>query len=220
MSDTNTADVTAAPRLREMLAFAFLPTAYAEPSWWRDEWLPLELYERLRQSPRSQRRLSDFFLRESGLTDAWAFDLDSPHSRLALVPRRRLNRLVVLAGVTVLSPTIARTLRGQDRSRIRRSIGDEHYDFAIKRGRFLLQQTRLDVPDVGLPDFDTADEECLRLGVGCLASALQDAPAPLVRRMQLKVAKPLADRAWHPLVSRSTESLRLFGLIERQVRDA
>ena len=202
-----------------MLAFHFLPTRYMDSTWWVSDGLPDELFQRLRQSPRSHRHLSRFFLKQAGRVDGPAVDSGSAEARLALLPAPRLTRLAFLAGVALLSPTIAGVLRGRDRSRIKAAIGDASYEFAIKRGRFVLQQARLReaVPGIGLSDFGSVDEECRRLGVGALATALRDAPGPWVRRVQLKLPRSLAERHWQALLPRPDEFLRLFELLHRQL---
>ena len=210
---------TSSSDMAAMLAFHFLPTRYMDSTWWQSDGLPDELLQRLRQSPRSHRHLSRFFLKQEGPADRPVVDPGSAEARLALLPAPRLTRLAFLAGVTLLSPTIARVLRGRDRSRIKAAIGDESYEFAIKSGRFVLQQARLRqaaVAGADLSDFSLVDEECRRLGVGGLATALRDAPMPWIRRAQLKLPRPLAERHWQALRPRPDEFLRLFELLNRQ----
>ena len=201
-----------------MLAFHFLPTRYMDSTWWESDGLPDELFQRLRQNPRSHRHLSRFFLKQGGPADSLIVDPGSAEAKLVLLSGSRLARLAFLAGVTVLSPTIARVLRGQDRNLVKAAIGDASYEFAIRSGRFVLQQARLKetISSVGLSDFSLVDEECRRLGVGGLASALQDAPMPWVRRAQLKLPRSLAERHWRVLLPRPDKFLRLFDLLSRQ----
>ena len=204
--------------MAELLAFHFLPTTYMDATWWEPDGLSEELFQRLCKTPRSHRHLSRFFLKQAGLTDAPVVDPGPAVSRLALLPAPRLTQLADLAGVTLLSPAIARVLRSPDRSRIKTGIGDARYEFAIRSGRFVLQQARLKepIPGVGLTDFDAVDDACRRLGVRSLATALQDAPTPWVRRTRLKLPRCLAERHWRALLPGSKEFLRLFELLARQ----
>ena len=201
-----------------MLAFHFLPTRYMDSTWWESDGLPDELYQRLRRNSRSHRHLSRFFLKHAGLIDSPVVDPGSPEAGLALLPAAQLTQLAFQAGVTLLSTTIARVLRGQDRSRIKAALGDANYEFAVRSGRFVLQQAGLKeaIPGVGLSDLALVDEECRRLGVGSLATALQDAPMPWVRRMQLKLPRSLSERHWQALLPRPDEFLRLFELLHRR----
>ena len=210
------------PRLPELLELHALPTRYMDPTWWQPDWLPEQLFERLKCNPRSHRHLSRFFLKHTEPSHNSPFRGEPAHADLALIPRQRLNRLTFLAGVTLLSPTIARVLRRQDRSRIRDSIGESDYDFAIRRGRFLLQQARLSdrIEDNALTDLSEVDDQCRRLGVGSLAAALQEAPQALVHRTRLKLPRKLAERHWQPLGTPSQAFARLFGLLDRQVQKA
>lgn len=203
----------------ELLRFNYQPTAYMHPSWWQTNWLPADLFERLRQNPRSQRHLSGFFLRQAGLADRMVLDCDPVHSRLALIPGPRLNRLALLAGLTLLSPSIARVLRSADKALIKEGLGERDYEFAIRRGRLLLQQARLTdtAGDIGLRAPAEAMAEARQLGIASLATALQDAAEPLLRRTRWKLPRGAAEQYWRPLMSRSQEFLRLFRLLDRQV---
>ena len=202
-----------------MLAFHFLPTRYMDSTWWESDGLPDELFPHLRRNPRSHRHLSRFFLKRGGPADRPVVDPGSAGAGLVLLSGSRLTRLAFLAGLTVLSPAIARVLRGRDRSRIKAAIGDASYEFAVRSGRLVLQQARLKeaVSGVGLSDFGLVDEQCRRLGVGALAAALRDAPAPWVRRVRLKLPRSLAERYWQALLPRPDEFLRLFELLNRQL---
>ena len=139
-----------------------------------------------------------------------------------LMPGHRLDRLVVLAGVTLLSASIARVLRGRDRSTIKAAIGADDYEFALKRGRLLLQQARLrqHETDFRLCDFGRADESCRRAGVGALATALQRAPRGVIRRVQIKLRKEWVELHWTPIGSGVEQFQGLFRQLDRQVRAA
>lgn len=221
-SETGNPIGKAPPRLPELLESHALPTRYMDPTWWQPDWLPEQLFERLNRNPRGQRHLSRFFLKHAESPDYSLFRGEPAHVDLALIPRQRLNRLIFLAGVTLLSPAIAQVLRGQDRSRIRDRLGESDYQFAIRRGRFLLQQARLRdrIEDIGQSDLSEADDQCRRLGIGSLAAALKDAPQPLIHRTRLKLPRNLAERYWQPLGSPSDAFTRLFRLLGRQVRTA
>ena len=184
--------------------------------------MPLELFERLRENPRSSRRLSAFLLRQEGLTAACPLGGDSAQTRVALTPPGELNRSVFLAGLTLLSPAIARVLRGADRGAIKAAIGQHDYEFAIRRGRLLLQQARLvgKVQPPGIADFESLALECSVVGVGALATALRGTPDPVARRTQFKLPKGLVDDNWRPLAEQHDPFLKLFELLRPQVRAA
>ena len=218
----NDAGVRAPSSSRRELAFALLPASYADPSWWNPLWLPTELFERLRQNPRSSRRLSAFLMRQAGLTAACPLEPGSAETRVALTPSGALNRGVFLAGLTLLSPIIARVLRGTERSKIKAAIGQHDYDFAIRRGRLLIQQARLSeaVPPASDAAFETLESQCRSIGVGALATALKNAPHPVTRRTQFKLPKELVDDSWQPVAERHDPFLKLFQLLRPQARTA
>ena len=204
--------------LPETLAFYALPAQYMDTSWWQANWLPGELFERLRHNPRSQQRLSLFLTRQFGLTGDSPFRWAPAHAKLAVIPAHRLGRLVSLAGITLLSTAIAGVLRSRDRNRITAQIGERDYRFAVRRGRFLLQQARLAqaAEAFGAPLPDAVDRESGRLGIASLATALQSAPESLVRRTQLKFPKASVEAHWQPLIAKPDGFLRLFRLLDAQ----
>ena len=205
-----------------MLAFALLPASYADPTWWNPLWLPTELFAKLRQNPRSSRRLSAFLMRQAGLAPTFALAPDSAETRVALTPPGELKRGVFLAGLTLLSPVIARVLRGADRSKIKAAIGQGDYEFAIRRGRLLLQQARLNeaVPTPSVEDFTRLEEQCWAMGTGALATALKNAPNAVVRRTQFKLCRALVDASWQPMAEQPDPFLKLFALLRPQARPA
>ena len=207
-----------APLLPEALLFHSLPTEYMDASWWQPEWLSAALFERLRQKRRSHRHLSRFLVRRLGLGDELPSGWKPAHFGLAVTPARRLDRLVTLAGITLLSTAIVGVLRSRDRNRVIARIGEQDYGFALRRGRFLLQQSRLanSALDVGAPMPDAVDQESRRLGMASLASALQNAPETLVRRTQLKFSRTAVEAHWQPLIPESQSFLRLFRLLDAQ----
>ena len=198
-------------------AFVGHPAAYMHASWWCDDWLPGGVFERLRRNPRSLARLSRFLIRTHSLDDVGPVAAGSLEATLVLAPAPRLDRLAALAGVTLLSGSIARILRGADRRVVQQAIGPDDYDFAIRRGRLLLHQARLDDrPDPALSDLAATAEDCERLGVGSLATALKSAPRGLTRRVQLKLPRESVERFWAPLASHADPFRRLLGLLDRQ----
>ena len=208
---------TAAP-LPETLAFHALPAQYMDASWWQSEWLPEPLFERLRRNRRSCRHLSSFLVGRLCLADDSPSGWEPAHVRLAAAPAQRLDRLASLAGITLLSAVIAGVLRSRDRHRIISQIGERDYQFAIRRGRFLLQQSRLAKAglEVGGTVPDPLDRECRRLGIASLAAALQQASDSLVRRAQLKLPKAAVAAHWQPLGPAAPAFLRLFRLLDAQ----
>ena len=161
--------------------------------------------------------MSRFLVRALRLDDVGPVAAGSLDATLVLAPAARLDRLAALAGVTLLSGSIARILRGAERRVVKQAIGPGDYDFAIRRGRLLLHQARLDDrPDPDLSDLAATTEDCKRLGVGSLATALQSAPIGLARRVQLKLPRESVERFWAPLAPDADPFRRLLGLLDRQ----
>lgn len=201
-----------------MAIFAQHPASYMDRSWWRDDWLPVPLYERLRRNPRSLARMSRHVVRALALEDVGPVGAGSLEERLLLAPSARLDRLAFLAGVALLSGTISRVLRGADRKLVRAAIGQDGYEFAVRRGRLLLHQARLgDRPDPDLPDFAATATACQQHGIGALASALQHASIGFARRIQLQLPLEHVERFWAPQEPGAEPFRRLLRLLDREL---
>ena len=203
----------------DVIAFFFLPTRYMDPSWWNSWELPEGLQRRLAAEPGNHRHLSRRLLGEMGMGSTECLELSPAATRLALMDGQRLDRLLVLAGLTLISPSVSGALRREETQRIKSGFGVDCYEFAVRRGKFLLQQSRLGdvLPAQSPAEFDRPIERCRGLGMGALAAALQDAPAGLVRRLQLKFPMDSVKRHWRPLAAKPADFLRLFTLLDRQV---
>lgn len=208
-------------RLRQVLEFNCIPLAYMDASWWRPDWMPEAVLQRLRGSARARLRLSDFVRQRIDLPLILDFDYQSTLGRLALLSGGRLTRLVFWAGITRLSPWIAGVLRRSDIGEIKRRIGADGYDFALRSGRFVLRQARLGQPEALSIETSpgTIDEDCRAEGVRSLAAAFKGAPEPLLRRLQLKLPRPLVESHWPHAVENSANHLRFLALLERQIPD-
>ena len=220
VTDQSNASAPPVPTLsRGSLAFGYLPSCYMHPSWWSPIWLPRDLYKRLTSNPRCHRHLSSFFLRQLGTEANWSVDVQCAADSLALANAQGLDRLVHLAGVTLHSRAIAGVLRSGQQRDIKRRIGIRSYEFALRRGRFLLQQVRLAnaVSTVALTEVNTLKADCRALGLRALATAFSETPIAMVRRVQLRFCKSLIERHWRSLASEPADFLRLFFLIDRQV---
>ena len=201
------------------LAFNFLPASYMDASWWLEEWMPQALFAKLRQAPASLMPLSDFIVERLDLAPVLDVDYSAPGPQLALLAKDAVAQLVFSAGAIRMSPWIASILTAADIGEIKRRIGPDLYQFALRSGRFLLRQARLQPPDAPPPACEPGllDEHCRMEGVQGLAAALQPQPSPLVRRVKLKLPKPLVDSHWPRAAQSSAEWLRMFSLLERQL---
>jgi len=206
-------------RLGGALAFNFLPASYMDARWWREEGMPPARFTECRQSPTSLMPLSDFIIERLELPPVLDMDYSAPGPQLALLAKEAFAQLVFSAGAVLMSPWIASILTAADIGEIKRRIGSDLYQFALRSGRFLLRQARLLRPDAPPPDCEPGllDEHCRMAGIQGLAAALQPQPAPLVQRVKLKLPKPLVDSHWPRAAESSAEWLRMFSLLERQL---
>ncbi|CAM2065483.1 SctK family type III secretion system sorting platform protein [Sulfidibacter corallicola] len=166
-------------------AFNMLPTRYIHASW-VEELLPSNLYGMLRDNPRTEQRLADTILNRLDLKDQFWFDFEQPHRRLALIDADDLINAAYYAGIALNGPSIAAAISRQDVLFVRESIGEESYQFAIKKAPFLVGRWPLRLPDQVGFDFDAHVRNC---GMLALAACFADEPPALIQRLQLKFPK-------------------------------
>ena len=206
-------------RLRELLQFNFLPTLDIDNSWWQPEWLADVSSDPLNFPDCAQFHLSRFFLKQINLTDQFDFDFSSHEKWVALLPGKRLKRLVHLVGLTLHSQRIALAIRSSDRQVIKKAIGEEDYFFATKRGVLLLKEARFQsLPFAsGRDGFDDLNEECYRAGIGNLATVTQEFSAAFVRRLQLKFPRDRVENYWRACDSDRDAHVHCLLKLEREM---
>ncbi len=206
-------------RFRELLQFNFLPTQDIDDSWWRSEWLAGTLLNPKQFPACAQFHLSRFFLRKRGLADQFDFDFSADEKQIALLPGKRLKRLVYLAGLTLQSQRIAHVIRGSDRQAIKSSVSEEDYFFAIKRGAFLLKEARFEstAPFDKGERFDRLNEDCYRLGVNNLATVMRKFSPAFVGRLQSKLPKTMVEDYWQAADSDCDAHTRLLLRLTKEI---
>ena len=181
----------------ELLQFNFLPTGYMDISWWQADWLPTELLAATQTSDRANVYLSQFLLNQFELDQDFDFDFSIEKKHLALLGSDQLRRLVYLDGLILQSDHIAHVIRSQDRQVLKDAVGEADYFFTIKRGKLLLDEVAIEPekPDT-TTDLSALKQNCYRLGIGSLATAMSDMPKAFIQRLQFKLPKSIVEEYW------------------------
>ncbi|MEI6985775.1 MAG: SctK family type III secretion system sorting platform protein [Rhodospirillaceae bacterium] len=148
-----------------------------------------DIWMRLSSCTRTEPTLSRFVLERFGLTDRFWTDFGPTWRRLALLSPEILHRVVLFAGLSLASAGFSRIVLGSEVRRLKGEIGEDGYNFAVKRAPFLVGDLAIIKPDTKAYD----RRACERLGVSCLAAAFADEDAGLTRRLFLKLPKDLAE---------------------------
>lgn len=178
----------------ELLAFVCLPSLTLHPSR-LEALLPASAQDWLGQLPvRSaawrgvHRRWSDDITRTLNLPALQ--DTRDPALQLALLPDERWQQLQTLAGATLLASPIRRCINRSDVAKLRASLGQSAYEFALFKAPAVTSVTA----DITVGDASVVAQECPRLGAALLARALQAASAAVSSRANLRLpAQALAD---------------------------
>jgi len=183
--------MTAAPERIEAegAAFVFLPQRYVHDSW-RRELMSEPVWRLLATSRRVEGRLAAFLCQRLGLPAVSAIDFETPQARFCLLPGGSLLQIARLVGLALNSGTIARMIEGKLVARLRRELGIEGYEFAVRRAPLITTRT-----DPRAPDFHAEtplDEQLVQSGVNYFGLALADLNDGLRARLALRLPKELS----------------------------
>lgn len=175
----------------QLARFNWCPAAYTHPSWIAD-WIPEQTLNLMRQSQGAREALNSFLLEHHGLLEP-AFE-DAASSRLEvifLLPPAQLQNLVHYAGVALSSEKIRKVLCGKQQKKIRETIGNSAFQFALKRAPFmvgsLLHSLRW---SSGSDSFDT-NPNAREIGLMAFAAASDYLSSAAKDRIKLKL--PMAE---------------------------
>lgn len=147
--------------------------------------LDAKLFERLRQSRRAERTLSDWVVKRFELDPRGHWDFAEPRWRLALLSRETLDRTARLAGIAALHRHIAKVLLGPQIRGLRESLGEADHQFALKRAGFLVKQLPAELEPASLAS-DVA-QQASEIGWRVVRGCLTGAPPAIMERLALKL---------------------------------
>jgi hypothetical protein len=167
-------------------AFLFFPNRYVHPSW-RDEMMPPPLWELLGASPRTEGRLAAFVADRAGLSLPATLAFDSPPSRFCLLPWEAIEKIAQRTGLVLNAARFGKMIDGKLVARIRRDLGSEAYEFALRRAPLITTQTDPLAPDLAAET--PLGEQLERSGLNYIGLALSGHAPELRTRLRLKLPK-------------------------------
>jgi hypothetical protein len=190
------------------LKFNLLPATYAHPSWSENAsyLLPEGGPAFNPRSPFWIRRWSEVLLGEWELDRQFDFDFSDPGKRLALLDPQTLGRIGGFAAALLVRDQLLRIIRGADVLSLRRSLGTEPYQYALRRERPLpvmslpSELCRLSAP---WPEPDAWNLRILTV----VFSALPSSAAGVIERLRFKFPRNRTSAPTLPLPV--TEAARL-----------
>ena len=121
---------------RLILEFNFLPSVELHPSRIKD-YAPESSWQAISETRFGHRKLSAEILHQEGLANDWVTTFETRERRVALLGWQILDRLVLLAGAALNSQWISTRISGPEVTALRDGLGEQAYDFAVGRARFL-----------------------------------------------------------------------------------
>ena len=170
--------------------FVFFPNRHAHDSW-RADILAAPLWDLLAGCPRTEGRLAAFVTERAALGAPAPPRFDTPQAKFCLLPAPVLLKLAQRIGVTLNATRLGKVIEGKLVARIKRELGPETYDFALRRAPLITTATDPLAPDLAAeaPLGDLLE----RSGINVMGLALADLDAGLKSRFKLKLPKPHAE---------------------------
>ncbi|CAM2005073.1 SctK family type III secretion system sorting platform protein [Acanthopleuribacter pedis] len=166
--------------------FNTLPTRYMHRSWLEGV-VDAGLFERLQSHPAAERKLAKHMLAHYGLADDFCYNFEASSRRLALFAPENLIQSAKLAGIALNAPKIQKVILKHEVLAMRRDLGDDGYQFALKKASFLLGNLEFPVPRQ--TDDQTLAEYTDACGKHLLNACFYGEPTSVIQRLQFKFPK-------------------------------
>lgn len=183
--------------------FNIHPAAYAHPTWF-EPLLPADLFLALRKTRRGATRLSKMLLQQHDLSNETCYDFEYRRWRFALLPSDVLAKLTLYCGLASLHRQIATLVEKEALGRIKKSLDEKDYLFAVKRAPLIIGQMH------GIDLYWNGHCDVGRLaghyGTAYFLSHFTDAPRAVSERLAFKFSrhrqkaaleKPSNANGWH-----------------------
>lgn len=169
--------------------FVFFPNRYAHETW-RSDLLAAPLWSLLGDCPRTEGRLAAFVADRAGLGAPSLPRFELPVQRFCLLPAPVVLKLGQRLGVCLNAGRLGKLIDGKLVSRIKRELGPELHDFALRRAPLITTQSDPLAPDISSDGPLLAAFE--RSGINFIALALGELDAGLRARFKLRLPKVYA----------------------------
>lgn len=189
------------PSNRAILDFNFAPIASLDPSWLKS--LPHgALIAQLAPIAASRSWLSAHLLQSSALSDQVWNDFSAARTRLALMDRDDLQRLLLLVGVALRHKEIRMEIDGSRIQRLRASIGKAAHEFALRSAPLFAPSTSFSCDDA----LDEPRDRFVLVGA-CYALDVHAARDPAyLTRLAWRLPEPVFDKLGQFVDQHATEN--------------
>lgn len=167
-------------------AFLFFPNRYIHESW-RADLMPAPVWDLLADCERTEGRLASFVLNRTGLSLPAGAAFDSPQARFCLLPWDAILRIAQRTGLVLNAARFGKMIDSKLVARIRRDLGAEAYEFALRRAPLITTQSDPLAPD--LAGNAPLGAELERSGINYIGLALTGVAPELRARFRLKLPK-------------------------------
>jgi len=185
--------MTDAAMTKEGAAFVFFPNRYLHESW-RAEIMQQPVWELLAGCKRIEGRLAAFVSGRAALSPPAAHAFDAPQARFCLLPWSAIVRIAQRTGLVLNAARLGKLIDGKLVAHIRRDLGGEAYEFALRRAPLITTQSDPLAPELAA---DTPfGEQLERSGINYIGLALARVAPDLRARFRLRLPKvhaPLFD---------------------------
>ena len=175
--------------------FNYKPERYVHESWVND--LPnAELLHKLihEDSSQSSTRLSHHLMAQLGFNGKFFFDFSDPITKLALWHGKDLQKLVYYVGIMFYFDEIRQQIVQKEVRKYRLDLGSKLYDFALTRAPHLKKKQ---LKQIDLPISMSIKQKVLIAGLISLFTAMKGYPAPLLKRLVVKLPRKWFDAYVH-----------------------
>jgi hypothetical protein len=174
---------------RLVYQFNVYPAVYAHPEWFSD-FLPDHLLGCFRKTRRGMRRLSGLLLKAHGMEGETWYDFSQPWWRFALLPPGIIDTLAMYGGLALAHRRIATMVDKAALTRLKGSIGERAYRFAVKRASLIVGRPRqIDMDGLGQEDLGF---HFRRLGTTRFLSQFKNAPTVIAARLAFKFSPDMS----------------------------
>jgi hypothetical protein len=167
-------------------AFVFFPNRYMHESW-RAEIMQPPVWELLAGCERTEGRLAAFVAGRAGLSPLAAVAFDTPQARFCLLPWSAIARIAQRTGLVLNAARLGKLIDGKLVARIRRDLGGEAYEFALRRAPLITTQSDPLAPELAAET--PLGEQLERSGINYIGLALARIAPDLRARFRLRLPK-------------------------------
>ena len=170
--------------------FNLFPVRYMHLSWLqKDE--HYKLIAQLKVNDATHFNLSDHLLKRFKLRDEFDFDFSAKEKRIVFATSEELERLAFYLGIILNESVIRSAVRRKDRIALEHCLGEDAYQFAVKKAQFISRVSQHAGPSL-LIDYNHLDrfkQYLVTSGFQVIAGALSGTSVAIRKRLALKLPK-------------------------------